>query len=64
MVYYINGQRMEYTEAVVYLVNLAASRIGGALDKLTDAIRNLLFAIKPGTGIIYDKARISCAYAA
>lgn len=60
MVYYINGERFTYSEAVCYLVNLAASRVGIALDVLTNAIRDLLFTIRPGTGREYANARISC----
>ena len=61
MAYYINGKRMDYSEAVVYLINLAADRLTVAPDVLTSAIRDLLFSIKPGTGKNFENMRISCA---
>lgn len=61
MRYFINGRCMDYSEAVVYLVNLAADRLTVALDVLTNAIRDFLFSVKPGTEKIFQCARISCA---
>lgn len=61
MAYYINGRRMDYSEAVVYLVNWAAGRITYSMDKLTAAVRDFLFTIRPGTGREYQNLRISCA---
>ena len=62
MAYYINGRRMDYSEAVVYLVNWAAGRIIYPMDKLAAMIRDFLFSIVPGTGREYQNLRISCAF--
>ena len=61
MRYFINGRCMDYSEAVVFLLNLALERLTVAADVLTAAIRDFLFSIKPGTGKIFQSARISCA---
>ena len=61
MTYYINGLCMTYSEAVVFLLNLALERLTVAADVLTAAIRDFLFTIKPGTEKIFQSARISCA---
>ena len=61
MNYYINGRCMPYSEAVVFILNLALERLTVAADVLTAAIRDFLFSIKPGTEKIFQSARISCA---
>lgn len=61
MNYYINGRRMDYSEAVIFLLNLALERLTVAADVLTAAIRDFLFSIRPGTEKVFQSARISCA---
>jgi hypothetical protein len=63
MAYYINGQRMTYQEAAIYLAMQAALQLHMEFDKVLSIVSDYLFTVKPGTERIYANMRISCGRA-
>ena len=63
MAYYINGERMSWDEAVIFLAMRAAMSLHMAFDAVLQIVSDYLFTVKPGTERIYKNMRISCGRA-
>lgn len=63
MAYYINGHRMTYQEAAIYLAARAAMALHMAFEAVLSVVSDYLFTVKPGTERIYANMRISCGRA-